>query len=148
MVETGTNYSSDKTKASHTLLKALLNDSELIAIPTTSRLLKTLLQGGHYSHTTNTVEQVPSSLWNSTQFAVDFVDIIGQEEAVKMCLGQGNGTFVVAELMEALMRGGDAKGVTKARLGVKEWFETGISEQIRNGDAKGKNVLLEKVALL
>ena len=62
-----------------------------------------------------------------------------------MCVGNGNGAFVVAELCEALIRGDVATG----RKSVKEWFAVSdVFKQVEASEGKGKNVLLEKLTLL
>ena len=61
-----------------------------------------------------------------------------------MCVGEGNGAFVVAELCEALVRG----ELIEEKAEVKRWFGKKIVKEIEAGQAKGKKVLLEKIALL
>lgn len=78
-----------------------------------------------------------------------------------MCIGRGNGAFVVAELVEALDRGlvqrggagvdgsgekeGETGEVEQARQKLKEWFGIEKIKEIERGDGKGKKVLLEKL---
>lgn len=117
-----------------------------IDLPHTSRLYKTLLQGGHFNHTTKQVEEASS--WDAPAFATQFVDLVGKEAILNLCTkGQKNGTFVVAELCGALCRG-TSNSVGEARTRVKEWFDKSTRKEIENGDAKGKTVLLEKVSFL
>ena len=134
----------DKTAATTTLLKALASpsipDPHPIDLPPTSRLYKSLLQGGHYNHTTNSIERVS----DAAAFASQFVNIVGKDATVSMCVGDGNGAFVVAELCEALVRG----DLVEERMQVKGWFGEKVIEEIDAGQAKGKRVLLEKIALL
>jgi pumilio homology domain family member 6 len=133
----------DKTSATTTLLKALASpsipDPHPIDLPPTPRLYKTLLQGGHYNHATNAIERVS----DAAAFASQFVNIVGKDATVAMCVGDGNGAFVVAELCEALLRG----NLMEEKATVKKWFEGRVAE-IEAGQAKGKRVLLEKIALL
>jgi pumilio homology domain family member 6 len=80
-----------------------------------------------------------------------FVQHVGEEITVAMCTeGACNGAFVVAELCEALMIGGDArKGGERER--VKGWFAGGGGvrrKTVEDGSAKGKKVLLEKLERL
>ncbi|KAF8801167.1 ARM repeat-containing protein [Phlegmacium glaucopus] len=134
----------DKSAATATLLNALASpsipDPHPIDLPPTSRLYKSLLQGGHYNHTTNSIERV----LDAAAFASQFVKIVGKDATVAMCVGDGNGAFVVAELCEALVRG----DLTEERVTVKEWFEAKVVQEIEAGQAKGKRVLLEKIVLL
>ena len=81
---------------------------------------------------------------DTTVFASQFVDIVGDDATVAMCVGDGNGAFVVAELCEALVR----ENLTEEKATVKKWFGEKIVQQIETGQAKGKKVLLEKIALL
>jgi pumilio family protein 6 len=116
-----------------------------IDLPPTSRLYKSLLQGGHYNHNTNSVERVPASSWDTSVFASEFVRLVGCEQTVGMCVGNGNGAFLVAELCEALIRG----EVTIARESVKGWFAApDVFKQVEESEAKGKKVLLEKLDIL
>jgi pumilio family protein 6 len=88
------------------------------------------------------VEQAPG--WDPEVFSQKFVDVVGKDLGVAMCVkGDRNGTFVIAELCERLMR---AK--SKGRESVKRWFGADVLELIAQGEAKGKKVLLEKIVLL
>jgi pumilio homology domain family member 6 len=108
-----------------------------IDLPHTSRLYKTLLQGGHFSHTTHTVTRSPS--FSPSAFASSFITIVGEERTV--ALARGEGAFVVAELLERLvMEGSDSE-----KEAVKGWFKSG---DLNSGEGKGRKVLLEKIAKL
>jgi pumilio family protein 6 len=151
----------DKTGAIHTLLKALAplpteakSHPSPIDLPPASRLYKNLLQGGHFNHSTQRVERVPSVMWDATTFAVEFVNEVGREATVGMCVGKGNGAFVVAELVEALNRGlvegeeGRKREIGEALGRLKDWFGEEEVEEVERGEAKGKKVLVEKFSLL
>jgi hypothetical protein len=56
-----------------------------------------------FDHSTQRVERVPSAIWDPTTFAVG----LGGKAMVGMCVGMRNGTFVIAELVEALNREGN-----------------------------------------
>jgi len=58
---------------------------------------------------------VSSSVWDSTIFATNFVQEVGKEVTVHMCVGNGNGAFVVSELVEALDRGSNVGGDTSKK---------------------------------
>jgi len=140
------NISSDKTGAVETILKALSPEAavpDLLSRAPTNRLYKTLLQGGHFNRESNLVERVPSTLWDTTSFAQKFIAIVGQQATTQMCLGEGHGTFLVAELCDALIRG-DSPDRTK----LKKWFDDKIKKTIKSEDVKGKQVLLEKLEAL
>lgn len=134
----------DKTAATTTLLQALASpsipDPHPIDLPPVSRLYKSLLQGGHYNHTTNAIERVS----DAAAFASQFVNTVGMDATVAMCVGDGNGAFVVAELCEALIR----ENLIEEKVEVKGWFGEKVVQEIEAGQAKGKKVLLEKIALL
>lgn len=150
----------DKTPAMKTLLQALqapypsLDPSvpHPIDLPHTSRLYKTLLQGGHFNRNTRSIDPAPR--WDAYAFASAFVDDVGEDLMVDICTkGEANGCFVVAELCETLVgrsKGGEvgADGVKEARKKVKGWFGKDVKKRVEDGQAKGKNVLLEKVAML
>ncbi|KAG7440558.1 ARM repeat-containing protein [Guyanagaster necrorhizus] len=135
----------DKSKAVDALLKAAaapypstdLASPHVIDLPHTSRMYKTLLQGGHFNRASNTVEKVAE--WDSAVFADQLVETLGQDVIVGMCTkGERNGAFVVAEALS-----GD-----KAKDLVKSWFMTNVIKEIEESDMKGKNVLLEKIRQL
>ena len=129
-----------------------------IDLPHTSRLYKTLLQGGHFNHTTKTIEPSPS--WDAGEFAVRFVGIVGaggdegDGEQIKAmcCKGERNGTFLVAELCAALIKEENSDtnvSVHEARQKLKSWLCTSpVRKEIEEGEAKGKKVLLENIGKL
>ncbi|KAL0959125.1 hypothetical protein HGRIS_014419 [Hohenbuehelia grisea] len=144
----------DKSAATKSLLSVFASpypsadasSPHLIDLPHASRLYKTLLQGGHFNHTTKSIDR--ASGWDAQSFAVQFVDIVGHDVCVAMCTkGEGNGAFVVAELCEALC-GDGADQDDAARAQVKGWFGPEAIREVENGTAKGKKVLLEKIAAL
>ncbi|KAF5346526.1 hypothetical protein D9756_010027 [Leucocoprinus leucothites] len=143
----------DKTNAMKTLLDSLAapypssdaSAPHAIDLAWTSRIYKTLLQGGHFSKKTQTVE--PTGNWDASQFATSFTDTVPQNVVVAMCTeGERNGCFIVATLCETLVKGGDEK--KSERQKVKSWFEEKERKMIREGGGRGKDLLLEKLALL
>lgn len=110
-----------------------------IDIPHTSRLYKTLLQGGHYSMAIQSVS--PSPTFDASAFALAFVKAVGQENVVKMSLGGGG--FVVAELCERLRQGDSV-----TRNEVAGWFEPRVRSELEKSAIKGKGVLLAKLSAL
>jgi pumilio family protein 6 len=143
----------DKKEAIQALLSALATSypsnsdtPHLIDLPHTSRLYKTLLQGGHFNHGTSSISLAPASTWDRSYFAREFVRMVGKEGIVGMCTkGEGNGAFVIAELCGALTEGDEGR---KERAEVKGWFNADVRREIGEGRAKGKKVLLEKIASL
>ncbi|TBU44642.1 ARM repeat-containing protein [Dichomitus squalens] len=140
----------DKSTTSDTLLSALatpypsidLSNPHPITFPHTSRLYKTLLQGGHFSHSSRTVERAPR--WSARDFAVRFVQRVGQENTVAMA--QGDGAFVVAALCEQLAEHDEKE--TEERKTVKGWFDAKTRKAIQDAGGKGVNVLLESLKRL
>ncbi|KAK7045679.1 Pumilio y domain member 6 [Paramarasmius palmivorus] len=145
----------DKTAATEALLAAISSPypspdpskPHLIDLPHTSRMYKTLLQGGHFNHTTKTVEKVPS--WNALSFATQFVESIEKVVILGMCLkGEKNGTFVIAELCSALTVEDATPESVEARTKLKGWLGPDVKKEIESGDAKGQKVLLDNINCL
>ncbi|KAH9855555.1 ARM repeat-containing protein [Lenzites betulinus] len=138
----------DKAAATNTLLQALSvpypaadpADPHPMSLPHTSRLYKTLLQGGHYSHTTHTVEHSPN--FSARDFATRFVQHVGRDTTVAMAMGDG--AFVVAALCEQLAEHEDAE----ERKTVKGWFDAKTQKALQEADAKGVKLLLETLKKL
>ncbi|KAJ4469172.1 armadillo-type protein [Lentinula lateritia] len=125
-------------------------------LPHTSRLYKNLLQGGHFNHSLRTVEISPR--WDPTAFAVEFVKLVGGDDGAvikDMCTkGERNGSFVVAQLCEALVRedASSNQEVKDSREKLKQWLSTSetlkaIEEGEKDG-AKGIKVLLDGIGKL
>ena len=85
---------------------------------------------------------MPSPSFSGLAFASDFLRVVGKETTVG--IAQGDGSFVVAELCGRIVEGGNRE--EKERL--KAWFGKAIVKEIEDGNAKGKRVLLENLALL
>jgi len=111
-----------------------------IDLPHMSRLYKTLLQGGHFSHTTHTVTRSPS--FSPSAFASAFISIVGEERTV--AIARGDGAFVVAELLERV----NEKGSESEKKAMKRWFKGDVRSDLKDGEGKGRNVLLEKIGKL
>ncbi|CCA67395.1 hypothetical protein PIIN_01226 [Serendipita indica DSM 11827] len=110
----------------------------------TSRMLKQLLQGGHWSHANKTV--VRSKYFDAVAFASTFLRILGDEDngARLVAMAKGDGAFVVAELCERIEKEGSA--ADKGKL--KKWFPRNVVGEIEHQDVKGASVLVEKLAAL
>ncbi|KAK8869901.1 hypothetical protein IAR55_000469 [Kwoniella newhampshirensis] len=106
------------------------------------RTYKTLLSGGHYNTSTQTLTVLDPTL--SPSFARAFWDAITSEEAGgednAVRIAKGNAPFVVVELIEALVKGGDGDEVKKV-LGKK-----GVKEDVEKSVRKGATLLAEKIA--
>jgi pumilio family protein 6 len=111
-----------------------------IDLPHTSRLYKTLLQGGHFSHTTRTITRSP--YFSPSAFTSAFIKIVGEETIG--ALGRGDGAFVVAELLERV----NEEGSESEKRILKGWFEGGLRNKLESGEGRGRKVLLEKIAKL
>ena len=142
------NGSPDKSAATDTLLKAISSpypstdhaNPHPISLPHVSRLYKTLLQGGHFSHSTRAVEK--SARWSARDFASRFVQRVGRDVAVAMAKGEG--AFVVAALCEQLA---EHEGLEERKT-VKGWFGEKTRKEIQDAGGKGVNVLLESLKKL
>ncbi|KAI0827208.1 ARM repeat-containing protein [Trametes gibbosa] len=138
----------DKAAASDTLLQAFSvpyptadpTNPHPISLPHTSRLFKTLLQGGHFSHSARAVEQSPN--FSARDFAARFVKHVGSETTVAMAKGEG--AFVVAALCEQLTEHEDAE----ERKTVKGWFDSKTLKALKDADGKGVKLLLESLKKL
>ncbi|KAI0674047.1 ARM repeat-containing protein [Trametes maxima] len=138
----------DNSAASETLLKTLSTpypstepaNPHPISLPHTSRLYKTLLQGGHFSQSTRTIEQSPR--FSAREFAVRFIQLVGRD--ITVAIAKADGAFVVAALCEQLASRDDAE----ERNTVKGWFDAKTCKEIREADGKGANVLLESLKKL
>lgn len=138
----------DKTTAINSLLQPLAapypsQDAVTphpIDLPHTSRLYKTLLQGGHFSHATHTITRSPS--FSPSAFASTFIQVVGEDSTVAMA--RGDGAFLVAELLERVSE----EGSEVEKKEVKGWFRKSVRDELESGDGKGRKVLLEKIAKL
>ncbi|KAG8834409.1 pumilio domain member 6 [Serendipita sp. 399] len=110
----------------------------------TSRMLKQLLQGGHWSHATKAVAR--SEHFDAAIFSSAFLRIVGDDDDGQRIrnMAQGDGTFVVAELCERIEKEGRAEDKRK----LKKWFPSGLINDIKNSDIRGGAVLLEKLVAL
>lgn len=108
-------------------------------------MYKTLLQGGHYNKKTQSIETTDQ--WDALAFATSFMQTVPQNIVVSMCTkGERNGTFVITTLCETLVRGGDERKSERQKL--RSWFGEKERKAIQKGDGRGKDLLLEKLALL
>jgi len=149
-----THISADKTEAISTLLSIVSTpypSTDLsyphhpIDLPHTSRLYKTLLQGGHFNRKTESVD--PSPNWDASAFALRFAEST-KPYLVDFCTkGERNGAFVVAELAAALVRS-EGEEAAEARKMLKGLFKKDVKKDIEKGELRGKAVLLEKLAAL
>ena len=137
----------DKSAASKTLLDAIATtypspdraNPHLISLAHASRLYKTLLQGGPFSHATNTVVRSPS--FAPADFAQQFVEIVGKEHTLEMA--KDDGAFIVAVLCE---RAAESEQLKKI---LKKWFTSGVVKELEaEKDKRGRKMLLEQIATL
>ncbi|KAF7977568.1 hypothetical protein HWV62_3374 [Athelia sp. TMB] len=101
-----------------------------VDLPHTSRMYKTLLQGGHFSHTAHTITRSPA--FSPLGFALSFISIVGAESTVAMA--GGDGAFLVAELLERMNEeGGDYEKTV-----LKGWFGKDVQTVLGAEDRKGR----------
>jgi pumilio family protein 6 len=111
----------------------------------TSRMYKTLLQGGHFNRKTQAVDT--SEHWDASQFASTFMDTASRDVVIAMCTeGERNGTFLLVTLCESLLKQGDEKTVERQKL--RGYFGEKELKMVQTGVGKGKDLLLEKLALM
>ncbi|KAI6038567.1 armadillo-type protein [Pisolithus marmoratus] len=111
-----------------------------IDLPHTSRMYKSLLQGGHFSHTAKVVER--TALFSPADLASIFISTVGKETTLAMA--QGDGTFVVAELLRSVQE----ECSDELKKQVKRWFSKSFVSSIRNSEVRGKDILIEKILAL
>ncbi|OBZ77915.1 Pumilio y domain family member 6 [Grifola frondosa] len=136
----------DKSAASDTLLKALSTQypsqdpaaPHPISLPHTSRIYKTLLQGGHFSRTTSAIEPAPH--FSSSAFAARFVQLVGRETTIAMA--KGDGAFVISALCEQLM-----KEEAEETSVIRSWFDEDTLKEM-DKTTKGASLLLEMIQRL
>ncbi|KAG9041735.1 pumilio domain member 6 [Tulasnella sp. UAMH 9824] len=138
----------DKTAATKALLRPLVDspfppppassDPHPIDLAHSSRLYKTLLQGGRFSQKTKSVIPVPS--YSAVDFARSMLDQVGKEKLLTMAV-DGGGAFVLTELLERFIKDGtdEEKRALKAWIGSKT-----AKKRIEGSRAKGKHALLSK----
>ncbi|KIO21755.1 hypothetical protein M407DRAFT_28681 [Tulasnella calospora MUT 4182] len=137
----------DKTAATKALLRPLVDspfppppsssEPHSIDLVHSSRLYKTLLQGGRFSRESNSVIPVPS--YSAINFARSMVNNVGKENLLTMAT-DGEGAFVLTELLERFIKDGtDEKKELKAWVGSKM-----AKKRIEGSGAKGKDALLSK----
>ncbi len=137
----------DSTAASTALLSTLIpQDDDRETLPSinsshVARLFKSLLQGGHFSQSSGSVEKSP--YFDAGAFTRAFLHVLGEERIVEM--SKSGGTFVVVELLQAVSTD---EQLAQERALVRSWFTSEVKEQIRNSDVKGRELLIEKIEQL
>ncbi|KAG2138425.1 armadillo-type protein [Suillus bovinus] len=138
----------DKSSAMQSLLQPLASiypsedASKLhpIDLPHTSRMYKSLFQGGHFSHASKSV--IRSSSFSPSAFASAFMSVVGEDLAVSMAGGEG--AFIIAEFLQRIKEEGSAD----EKQTVKGWFGGNVAERLKKSETKGRNVLLDKINAL
>jgi len=133
----------------------------VIDIPHSSRVYKTLLQGGHYDRLTSTISRPapapaapttfstgttappPPQMFSASKFASRFLETVGQEGLVRMAEG-GNGAFVVAELVRRV----EEEGSAEEKNTVKGWFGKGVVGKIEKSGGRGVGELVARLKAL
>jgi len=127
----------DKTQAINALLSTLSANPSIIS---TSRLYKTLLQGGHFSHSTKSIARSPA--FAPEAFASAFLAQVPEGTIREMA--KGDGAFVVAELIERVREGGSEKD--HARLAtVFGKAGKNIRIEVESSQPRGWEVLVGKL---
>lgn len=124
----------------------------VIDIPHASRLVKTLVQGGHFDKKTSSISLAPS--WSSSSssaaavspriaFIKAFVSEVDREDMVRMA--SSNGAFIIAELISATKELEDLKAEREV---LKGYFDADAVKTIGSSRPKGMDLLLERVKAL
>ncbi|KAI6000909.1 armadillo-type protein [Pisolithus albus] len=111
-----------------------------IDLPHTSRMYKSLLQGGHFSHSTKTVER--TKFFSPAEFASTSLSAVSKETTLAMA--QGSGAFVVAELLQRIQE----ECSSELKKKVKRWFNKSAVSSIKHSEVRGKDILVEKILAL
>ena len=124
----------------------------LIDIPHASRLIKTLVQGGHFDKKTSAISLAPSWSTSTTDqppprvaFIKAFVSEIDEEDMLKMACASG--AFVIAELISATTKE-LGEQLKEEREVLKGYFGAEAVKKITSARPKGMDVLLERVKAL
>lgn len=113
----------------------------------TARMIKTLLQGGHWSHTAKQIER--SELFDASVFAAAFMRIVGcentDEEGSRItAMAQGDGSFVIAELCTRIAAEGSE--VDKKKL--SGWFTEDVVDALQAEEGRGLKILVQSIETL
>jgi pumilio homology domain family member 6 len=109
----------------------------------TSRLFKTLFQGGHWSQSTSSIER--SQTFNAGSFASAFLRIVGENDGERVvAMAKSEGAFVVAELCERI----NLEGSELDKKLLRKWFDDVVMEDLERLEVRGMGVLLEKLKAL
>lgn len=111
----------------------------IIDTPHGARLIKTLVQGGHYNRSSSTVDIAPS--WPADDFvkALLSTDGIGKDDLVRMAAG--NGAFIIAELVARVVGSSEEDGLAKEREYLRSVFDKKAVQEIETNKPKGLDVL-------
>jgi len=130
----------DKTQVTNALLTTLSTNPSIISTGHTSRLYKTLLQGGHFSLSTQSISRSP--VFAPEAFAVAFLTHVPQATIREMA--RGDGAFIVAELIARVREEGSEEG--RVRL-VEVFGKAGeaVREEVERSKPRGWEVLVSKL---
>jgi pumilio family protein 6 len=139
----------DKSKAIETLVAPLgetygteadeEDSTHILNLPHAVRTYRTLLSGGHFSRSTNSIDLIAPELRTNLAKAAWKSITAEPENALNIALGEG--TFVMAELVQALVDAGEGSLVKKV-FGEKEIGEIEASQR------NGAGLLVEKLRAL
>lgn len=140
----------DKSSATTALLRLLSppypssdpSAPHIIDIPPASRLYKTLLQGGHFSHSTHSIQRPSASTFSPIEFARTWLKDVGKEKT--RAIASGDGAFVVAALCERVKE----EGSTEDKKTLKGWFGKDFKRGLECEEGRGRKVLLEVIEAL
>jgi pumilio family protein 6 len=107
-------------------------------------MIKTLLQGGHWSHAANQIER--SESFDARAFASAFVRIVGcdgtDEEGSRItAMAQGDGSFVIAELCTRIT----AEGSEEDKEKLRGWFGNDVIDNLQTREGRGVKTLIQSI---
>jgi pumilio family protein 6 len=114
--------------------------SHILDLPHSSRLYKTLVQGGHFDRSTSSIERV--STWSPSVFASAFLEAAGPANIIEMA--KGGCTFLIAELVDRITQ----EGSEEEKKTMRQWFGKAQRKEIEAEGPQGVKVLLEKLTAL
>lgn len=107
-------------------------------------MIKTLLQGGHWSNAAKKVEI--SKSFDATGFASDFIRIVGSDgEGTRLvAMASGEGAFVIAELCARVA----LEGIKADKDMLRGWFDGDMVKALKEEEGRGIGALLKSLETL
>lgn len=114
----------------------------ILSLSHVAKMFKTLMQGGHYSQKSGTVDDVDAGL--ARDFALAFYQTAKASENLVAYAQESGTTFVLLAMVQRLQSSAGPKVVHE----LKSMFSAEDRQKISETGAKGSNLLLDAVAKL